>query len=105
MYIGDLSCAQGAGERLAVELGIVAGTRDRTNVYYTLNAVRLQDLKEVFQRPVRVSDCEHRGIRIFASGGQGLVRDTTTSIGCGSAAGIGKVAGDNIVSTRKRIRR
>jgi hypothetical protein len=40
-------------------LGIVAGTRDRTNVYYTLNAVRLQDLEEVFQRTVRVSDREH----------------------------------------------
>jgi len=34
----------------------VAGARDGTNIYYTSNAVRLQDLEKVLQRSVRVSD-------------------------------------------------
>jgi hypothetical protein len=47
MHIGDFGGVQGARKLLTVELRIVAGARDGTNIYYTLNAVRLQDLEKV----------------------------------------------------------
>ena len=56
MHIGDFGGVEGARKLLTVELRIVAGARDGTNIYYTSNAVRLQDLEKVLQRSVRVSD-------------------------------------------------
>ncbi len=58
MHIGDFGGAQGARKLLTVELRIVAGARDGTNIYYTLNAVCLQDREEFLQRSVRVPDRE-----------------------------------------------
>jgi hypothetical protein len=69
VHVSNPGFAQRRTECLAIELRIVAGARDRADVYHSLDAVRLEQCDEFFQGTRGVADGENCRLRVFAVGG------------------------------------
>lgn len=71
--VSNFGGAQRGTEGLAIELRIVAGAWDGTDIYYSLDAVRLQRGDELLQGTRGMADGEDRGLRVLATGGHGFI--------------------------------
>src|SRR5512137_590019 len=60
MPVADAFGLEGRCEDIGIELGIVAGPRDRAHVGHEPDLVRLQHREECFERMIRMADGEDR---------------------------------------------